>query len=303
MIVALGTSISQAYPAPEFVFLNERSTAGTFFLVLVVAPFVEEGLKASGVYAYRDRLRRPADGPVLGASVGLGFGFFETFLYGLGAFLVGGLAAGLSLILVRSVSSVVLHGSSTGMFGHGFARGRLAPGGPGAGAYYLLAVGMHATFNALASLAVLLALVGVHGVASEAASLVALVAAIAFAFGAIERTLVAHGEVRAEEARPVARMVLGYFGLDDTVLDNKLSSEDRDRFYQLEEEGLLTSEEEDATVSRGKTWRYHTWLLNMPGTRDGGHRGESGPAPDEGAVYRSIDEADWRRKSEPTTGR
>ena len=120
---------------------------------------------------------------------------------------------------------------------------------------------------------------------------------------AIERTLVAHGKVRAEEARPVARMVLGYFGLDDTVLDNKLSSEDRDRFYQLEEEGLLTSEEEDATVSRGKTWRIHYWLLKKARIRDVGQTGESRPSPDEGAVYRSIDEADWRRKSEPTTGR
>ncbi|MGI0053256.1 MAG: DUF6015 family protein, partial [Thermoplasmata archaeon] len=74
---------------------------------------------------------------------------------------------------------------------------------------------------------------------------------------AIEQTLVAHGKVRPEDARATARMVLGYFGPGDTVLDNKLASEDRDRFYRLEEEGLLTSEEEDATVSRGKTWRIH----------------------------------------------
>jgi hypothetical protein len=115
---------------------------------------------------------------------------------------------------------------------------------------------------------------------------------------AIERTLVAHGKVPPEEARPVARMVLGYFGLDDTVLDNKLSSEDRDRFYQLEEEGLLTSEEEDATVSRGKTWRIHYWLLKKARIRDVGQTGETPHASDEGEVYKSMDEADWRRKGE-----
>ena len=121
---------------------------------------------------------------------------------------------------------------------------------------------------------------------------------------AIERTLVAHGKVPPGDARPVARMVLGYFGLDDAVLDNKLSSEDRDRFYQLEEEGLLTSEEEDATVSRAKTWRIHYWLLKKARIRDVGLSGDAPRSADEGAVYRSIDESEWRRKGEaPPAGR
>ena len=115
---------------------------------------------------------------------------------------------------------------------------------------------------------------------------------------AIERTLVAHGKIPPAEARPTARMVLGYFGLDDSVLDNKLSSEDRDRFYQLEEEGLLTSEEEDATVSRGKTWRIHYWLLKKARIRDVGQAGDA-PLPDEAeSVYRSIGESAWQRRSD-----
>ena len=186
IFVSLGTEASGYLPGPEFLFLNGNSTFGVFFLVLVVAPFIEEALKASGVSARRKSLRILADGPVFGASVGLGFGFFETFLYGLGAFLVGGLAAGITLILIRSVSSVLLHGSSTGMFGYGYARGRFGVKGPQGGSYYLLAVAMHRSFNALASLGVILAFVGVSGLAAEAASVVALFAAIAFAFGAIE---------------------------------------------------------------------------------------------------------------------
>lgn len=186
VIVAAGTAVSQNYPGPEFVFLNSNSTAGVFFLVLVIAPFVEEALKGSGVVAFRKSFKQLADGPVFGASVGLGFGFFETFLYGLGAWLTGGLAAGLALILVRSVSSVVLHGSSTGMFGYGYARSQFKQPGPGTGSYYLVAVGMHASFNALASLAAILAVAGVSGVASDAAGYLALFAAIFFAFWAIE---------------------------------------------------------------------------------------------------------------------
>ncbi|HTP54656.1 MAG TPA: PrsW family intramembrane metalloprotease [Thermoplasmata archaeon] len=199
VIVALGTSITQRYPGPEFVFLNRNSTAGAFFLVLVIAPFVEEALKGSGVLSYGDRIRQPSDGAVFGASVGLGFGFFETFLYGIGAFVVGGLVAGLALILVRSLSSVLLHGSSTGMLGHGFARAKFTKRSPGTGAYYLLAVAMHASFNALASLTVLLAVFHIGGVAVDLASVFALVAAMAFAFGAIEhvRTVIQHADYPA----------------------------------------------------------------------------------------------------------
>lgn len=118
---------------------------------------------------------------------------------------------------------------------------------------------------------------------------------------AIERTLVVRGKIPPTEARPVARMVLGYFGADDTVLDNKLSSEDRDRFYQLEEEGLLTSEEEDATVSRGKTWRIHYWLLKKARIRDVGQSGEAPAGDDVEAVYRSIGESAWKRTGGPGT--
>jgi RsiW-degrading membrane proteinase PrsW (M82 family) len=186
IIVYAGTAVSQNYPGPEFVFLNGNSPAGAFFLVLVIAPFVEEALKGSGVVAFRASFKQLADGPVFGASVGLGFGFFETFLYGLGAYLVGGLAAGLALILIRSISSVILHGSSTGMFGYGYARSQFQRPGPGTGSYYMVAVGMHASFNALASLAAIFAIAGISGIATDAAGYIALLAAIFFAFWAIE---------------------------------------------------------------------------------------------------------------------
>ncbi|MFI5414647.1 MAG: DUF6015 family protein [Candidatus Lutacidiplasmatales archaeon] len=116
---------------------------------------------------------------------------------------------------------------------------------------------------------------------------------------AIERTLVAHGKMPAEEALPTARMVLGYFGLDDTVLDNKLSSDDRDRFYRLEEEGLLTSEEEDATVSRGKTWRIHYWILKKDRIRDAGRDRTPKSEDADEAMYRDIGDSAWNRRGNP----
>ncbi len=117
---------------------------------------------------------------------------------------------------------------------------------------------------------------------------------------AIERTLVSHGKMPEAEARPTARMVLGYFGVDDTVLDNKLNSEDRDHFYRLEEEGLLSSEEEDATVSRGKTWRIHYWLLKKGRIRDVGQAGPPTESAGAEAVYQNMGDAMWNRSAEPS---
>lgn len=120
---------------------------------------------------------------------------------------------------------------------------------------------------------------------------------------AIDRTLGAKGKISHEEAGVVARMVLSYFGLHDSVLDNKLSSDDRDRFYRLEEEGLLSSEEEDATVSRGKTWRIHYWLLKKDRIREVGHHGEESAAPSADEVYKGISDRDWQRGSGRTAER
>ena len=184
--MAAGASISQATPAPEFFFLNPNSSAGTLFLILVIAPFVEEGLKAAGVINYREAIRTVADGPVVGASVGLGFGFFETFLYGFAAFLTGGLAAGITLIVVRSVSSVLLHGSSAAFFGYGYASERTGAAGPGAGAHYLGAVGLHAGFNAVVSLGTFGMMFGLTGDLVTALDWVGLAGGILLAFAAIE---------------------------------------------------------------------------------------------------------------------
>jgi len=220
ILVYLGTTLSQAVPAPEFVFLNGNSSLGALFLVLVIAPLVEEGLKASGVARSRDQLRTLADGPVFGASTGLGFGFFETFLYGLSLFLVSGLAAAIGLVVIRSLSSVLLHGSSTGMFGYGYARSKFGVPGAGTGAYYLLAVGMHASFNFLASGGVVAQLLGFPQYAAYASD-VGLLLAIFFAFGAIEhvRTLIKYTDYpaaaavnRPYPAPPIARRPPGGSG-------------------------------------------------------------------------------------------
>lgn len=112
----------------------------------------------------------------------------------------------------------------------------------------------------------------------------------------------ANGKLPAGEAAAVARIVLGYFGASDAVLDNKVASEDRDHFYRLEEEGIVSSEEEDATVSRGKTWRIHYWFLKKARIQAVNTAGAAAPTDQTGAVYREISADNWNRAGAPPKG-
>ncbi|KYK30836.1 MAG: hypothetical protein AYK22_02755 [Thermoplasmatales archaeon SG8-52-3] len=64
-----------------------------------------------------------------------------------------------------------------------------------------------------------------------------------------------------EEARRNAGFVLDIFGFADRVIDNVLNNEDRQLFYLLEEEGMLTTDQEDTILYDGREWRTHYWVL------------------------------------------
>jgi hypothetical protein len=67
--------------------------------------------------------------------------------------------------------------------------------------------------------------------------------------------------INLEEARRDAGFVLDIFGYDDRVIDNVLDPEDRQLFYILEEEGMLTTEREETTLYDGREWRTHYWQI------------------------------------------
>ena len=63
-----------------------------------------------------------------------------------------------------------------------------------------------------------------------------------------------HGDV--EE---LSDFILSFFGYDDYVLDNVLSSAERDVFYNLEEYDFLEPYREEVTIVKGKVWRVNQW--------------------------------------------
>ncbi|MEF8880141.1 MAG: DUF6015 family protein [Candidatus Thermoplasmatota archaeon] len=64
-----------------------------------------------------------------------------------------------------------------------------------------------------------------------------------------------------DEAKRDAGFVMDVFGFQDRVIDNVLDPEDRQLFYLLEEEGMLTTEREETTLYDGREWRTHYWVM------------------------------------------
>jgi RsiW-degrading membrane proteinase PrsW (M82 family) len=171
-----------------YVFSGRFANLETIVLALLIAPLTEEFAKGVGVYLARPIIDEPEDGLVYGAASGLGFAASENLLYGLTALLLpeGSLELSLLVIGVRSVSSALLHASSTAAFGYGIALRRLWPHRFRALPYYLLAVAMHSAYNFTASLGEL-----ERDALGENAALIGLL-------GAIVLALVAFTAIRAK---------------------------------------------------------------------------------------------------------
>jgi hypothetical protein len=77
---------------------------------------------------------------------------------------------------------------------------------------------------------------------------------------ALQNTLGKKG-MADDDIKKLAEYLLSFFGYTDEVIDNRLTSEDRDVFYMLEEEGFLTTTQEEVHLKKGKLWRIHYWIL------------------------------------------
>jgi len=76
----------------------------------------------------------------------------------------------------------------------------------------------------------------------------------------LEKTMGKKG-IGEDEIDHLAHYLMNFFGYGEYVIDNVLSSEDRDVFYMLEEEGILKTSREEINLLKGKVWRIHYWIL------------------------------------------
>lgn len=138
----------------EYELLQDPTVVNLLFAI-VIAPFAEEFTKALGVLWSQRRIVEIEDGIILGAASGLGFAATENLFYELSALATFGVAAYIGTAIIRAISSTLLHASATATTGYGIGRKVFRLGGWGG--FYLLAVLMHASFNFVASLGLILA--------------------------------------------------------------------------------------------------------------------------------------------------
>jgi hypothetical protein len=113
---------------------------------------------------------------------------------------------------------------------------------------------------------------------------------------ALKRTVGRKGMSDAE-IKNLAEYLMSFFGYADEVIDNRLTSEDRDVFYMLEEEGLLTTTQEEVLLKKGKLWRIHYWILKKDQIIRLAEMDEEGVREkDEAAdVYNQVSDEEWAR--------
>jgi protease PrsW len=121
----------------------------TFIIIIGIAPIIEEFVKVMVVQRFSRYIWRPRNGLVFGAACGLGFAATENFLYEGTALFSSGFAAFLSLAVIRSISSLLMHASATSISGYGVARAKSY--GDHWWPYLVVAIVMHSTFNMFAS--------------------------------------------------------------------------------------------------------------------------------------------------------
>ncbi len=137
--------------------LRPSSLPSETWLAVVLAPLAEEPAKVAGLFLLRrTRLLEEEDGLVYGAAAGLGFAATENLAYELAALVTHDFSAWVATAVMRTLTSTLLHASSSAMAGWGLAKARVGGQGPGVFVpYLLLAMLMHGSFNLLASLTLL----------------------------------------------------------------------------------------------------------------------------------------------------
>jgi hypothetical protein len=64
-----------------------------------------------------------------------------------------------------------------------------------------------------------------------------------------------------QKAQKIAEFIMDSFGYETRIIDNILKPDERQIFYMLEAEGLMTTEREQNRLYDGREWLTHYWEL------------------------------------------
>jgi hypothetical protein len=111
---------------------------------------------------------------------------------------------------------------------------------------------------------------------------------------ALKKTMGQKG-MEEDDINKLADYLLSVFGYSEEVVDNRLTMEERDVFYMLEEEGLLTTRQEEVHLKKGKLWRIHYWILKTDYIKKLSSAEKKDNGVDYKDVYSKVSEDIWSR--------
>ncbi len=150
----LALILNTVFDTASYYYGLDVGLTGGILTAVVVAPFIEEATKGAGLGFQKGMMSELEDGLVYGAAIGLGFAATENIFYGISAWMENGQSIAIQTLVLRSISSTVLHGGTSALLGFGYARAvldhdfgvaRIIP-------YYLIAVVVHSGYNLLVSI-------------------------------------------------------------------------------------------------------------------------------------------------------
>ncbi|UCE44758.1 MAG: hypothetical protein JSU93_04980 [Methanobacteriota archaeon] len=119
---------------------------------------------------------------------------------------------------------------------------------------------------------------------------------------ALKKTIGKRDRLSDEDIKKMAEYVMSFFGYTDEVIDNRLTPEDRDLFYMLEEVGLVTTTHEEVLLKKGKLWRIHYWILKKDQIARLALMEEDSDKTDAAQtdVYKELSDEQWARHRMPS---
>ena len=109
--------------------------------------------------------------------------------------------------------------------------------------------------------------------------------------------------LNAFRAKKIATFIMDAFGYETRIIDNILNSDERQIFYMLEGEGILSTSREQSRLYDGRAWMTHYWQLNTAAiiyysghirqTQDKKQLTEQKKARNPSNIYNTLSEEKW----------
>lgn len=131
----------------EHEYYELNSSIGTVLLICLLLPFAGELIKIIGMYIVKSQVDEVEDGLIYGATIGLGFAAIVNIFYMNQGFEWEPKA--LVLLIIPSISTALLHASSTAVAGYGLSRMMVDGDNSSIILYFLAGVLIHGVFNTL----------------------------------------------------------------------------------------------------------------------------------------------------------